>query len=176
MNVAIVRGDYLSSWEIPNSRDLYEQHDVTFFVGKFPVYKIDFPKQCKVVHLWTPADLNFGKVSRWKMAILNRLFVDAHIMFGLEKALKGFDVAYVSETYYGFTHQCLEAKKKGFLKSVVSHASENTPFNNEGICGKKAWKQQALTEMDKFVAITEGAKNVLITEGCDPNKIVRLQP
>ncbi len=176
MKIAIVRGDYLSSWEIPNLAYLYEHHDVIFFIGKVPVYKVNFPKEAKVVSLWSPADLNFGKISRWKMAILNRLFIDAHVLFGLEEKLKGFDIAYVSETYFGFTHQCLEAKKKGYVKSVVSYESENTPFNNEGIWGKRAWKQQALREMDKFVAITEGAKKVLITEGCDPAKIVRLQP
>lgn len=140
------------------------------------MYKVAIPSSFKVVSLISPADLNFGKVSRIKMSILNRLFIDAHLLFGLEQRLKDFDVAYVSETFYGFTQQCIWAKNKGYLKSVVSHASENTPFNNEGIWGRKAFKQRALKEVDKFVAITEGAKKVLLQEGCDPKKIVRLQP
>ena len=176
MKIAVVRGDYLSAWEMPIYEAWLKNHEVTIFTGKFPVYKINFAPGFKVEKLWSPADLNFGKVKRWKMAILNRIFVDAHVLFGLEEKLRGFDVAYVSETFYGFTHQCLEAKKKGYLKSVVSHASENTPFNNESIWGKGAWKQQAMREMEKFVAITAGAEKVLLQEGCDSEKIVRLYP
>lgn len=176
MKIAIVRGDFLSSWEIPNFQYLIKKHDVTFFLGKFPVSKVEIPPKAKVISLWSPADLNFGKVSRFRMAILNRLFVDAHVLFGLEEALKGFDAAYTAETFYSFTDQCLTAKNRGFVKRVYCHAGENIAFNNEGIWGRRSRKQRAIKEMDKFVAITEVARDVLLTEGCRPDKIVRAQP
>lgn len=173
MKIAIVRGDFLSSWEIPLFAPLLKNNEVTVFVGRYPVYNVQLPKGMKKVSLWSPADLNFGKVSRWKMAILNRLFIDAHILFGLEEKLKGFDVVYTAETFYNFSRQCVVAKQKGYVKKVVMHVGENIPFNNEGIWGRRQLKQIVIAGTDKFVAITDKAREVLIAEGADPKKIVR---
>lgn len=110
------------------------------------------------------------------MAVLNRIFIDAHVLFGLEDKLKDFDVIYTAETFYKFTDQSINSKVNGDVKSVCCHAGENIAFNNEGIWGRRAMKQRAIREMDKFVAITDKARDVLIEEGCDPAKIVRLNP
>lgn len=121
-----------------------------------------------LIKLSSPVDLpDFP----YKMPVLNRLFTDAHYLFGLEEKLKGYDIAHCAETYYCYTQQCLNAKAKGYVKKVVSTVWENIPFNNEGIRGRKEFKKRALKEIDLFLAVTEKAKEALILEGCDPKKI-----
>lgn len=173
MKIAIVRGDFLSDWEIPIFLPLTKNHDVTIFTGKKPVYNVPIPAQFNVERLFSPVDLNFGNISRIKMGILNRLFIDAHVLFGLEEKLKGFDIVYTAETFYYFTYQSILAKRKGYIKKVIMHVGENIPFNNEGIPGRRKLKQIALKETDKFIAITDTARDVLIKEGADPGKIIR---
>jgi glycosyltransferase involved in cell wall biosynthesis len=89
----------------------------------------------------------------------------------LENRLKGFDIAHVSESYFRFTQQALNAKKKGYVKKVVCTVFENIPFNNEGIWGRKVYKKRAIKEVDRFIAVTEGAKQVLVKEGVSVDRI-----
>ncbi len=112
----------------------------------------------------------------YKMPLLNRLFVDAQYLFGLEKRLKGYDIAHVAETYYGYTIQALNAKKRGDIKYVVSTVWENIPHNNEGIWGRKQFKERAYKEVDLFIAVTKQAKEALVLEGCSSKKIVVIYP
>lgn len=176
MKIAVVRGDFMGGWEVPVYEPWLKRHEVTIFTGKIPVNKVIIPQGFKVEKLFSPVDLNFGKISRWKMGILNRLFIDAHILFGLEEKLKGFDVVYTAETSYFFTLQCIWAKRKGYVKKVIVHCFENIPFNNEKIWGRKWLKQTALREADKFIVPTEGARKVLLLEGADGKKIFKLIP
>jgi glycosyltransferase involved in cell wall biosynthesis len=107
----------------------------------------------------------------YKMPILNRFFIDAHYLLGLEKKLKGFDIVHTAETYYHYTQQCLNAKNKGYVKKVVATVLENIPFNNEGIWGRKALKASVREHADHFIAISEKSKKALEQEGVDSNKI-----
>lgn len=166
----------MGRWEVPVFEPWLERHEVTIFTGKIPVNNVVIPLGFKVEKLFSPVDLNFGKIERWKMAILNRLFIDAHVLFGLEEKLKGFDVAYTAETSYFFTLQCIWAKRRGFVKKVVIHCFENIPFNNEAIWGRKWLKQTVLREADRFIVPTEGARKVLLLEGAEPKKVTLLKP
>lgn len=107
----------------------------------------------------------------FKMPILNRIFVDAQYLWGLERKLRGFDIAHSAETYMHFTHQCLMAKKRGWVKKVIATVFENIPFSNEGIWGRKKFKKQAIEELDHIIAISKRAKEALILEGAAPSKI-----
>jgi glycosyltransferase involved in cell wall biosynthesis len=120
--------------------------------------------------LVSPVDLpNFP----YKMGFMNRLCLgDAMYLFGLEKALKGFDIAHVRETYFHFTQQALNAKKKEYVKKVVCTCSETIPFNHEGIWNRRRFKRRAIEEVDLFHCLSEKAKKCLIKEGCNPKKIV----
>jgi len=117
-------------------------------------------------------DMNFGPLARIKMPILNRIFIDAHWLFGLENKLEGFDIAHCADTFYAFTHQCINAKKVRKVKAVVASIYENIPFNNEGIIGRKIFKSDAIKNIDRFLAVTERSKEALVLEGCDANKII----
>lgn len=176
MKIAIIRGDFASPWELQNLKPLAKRHEITLFTGLRPMADLSSLNWLKIAKLPSPVDLNLGRISHWKMAVLNRLFIDAHYLFGLVEKLRGYDVAYCAETYYSYVHQCLQAKERGYIKKVISIVWENMAFNNERILGRKSRKQRAIREVDNFVAVTDQAKNVLIEEGCDPAKIVRASP
>src|SRR5258708_4973788 len=129
--VALVRGKFLNLYEMQSFAPLTNRFDMTAFSSLFAIHK-RFP--FGVVRLLSPMDLPSFP---YRMQVLNRLFVDAHYLYGLEKALDGYDIAHTAETYYGYTQQCLDAKKKGYVKRVVCTVWENIPFNNEGIRGRK---------------------------------------
>lgn len=176
MKIALIRGDFLAPAELANFRPLLRKHEVTAFSGLAPVWDLSAENNFPIVRLPCPVDLNFGTISVSMMALLNRIFTDAHVLFGLEAALSGFDIAHTAETYYRYTQQCLDAKRQGRVSKVVATVWENIPFNNEGIAGRKEFKKRALREVDRFLAVTRGAKESLIAEGGDENKIVVLRP
>ena len=165
MKVAIVRGKFLNKYEMQFFEPLVKRFDMTAFGSLTPYHdRFAFP----VVKLPSPMDLpDFP----YKMPILNRLFVDAHYLAGLEERLRGFDLIHTAETYFHYTQQCLNAKKKGYVKKVIATVLENIPFNNEGIRGRRAFKARSRAELDHIIALTHKTKDALILEGTDPKKI-----
>lgn len=163
--VALIRGKFLNAYEMQIFSPLTESYDITAFGSCAPFHEhFDFP----VVKLPSPMDL--GEFS-YKMPVLNRLFIDAHYLLGLERCLRGFDVAHSAETYYHFTQQALAAKRRGFVKKVVATVLENIPHNNEGIWGRKMFKQRARDELDHIIALTRLTKEALLAEGAEEKKI-----
>jgi glycosyltransferase involved in cell wall biosynthesis len=168
--IAIVRGKFLNRYEMQSYEPLAEEFDITAFGSLFPFHS-NF--SFSTVKLFSPLDLpNFP----YKMQILNRICKDAQYLFGVENGLQGFAIAHTAETYFHFTNQCLIAKRKGYVKKVVVTVWENIPFNNEGIKGRTAFKQQVFREADHFVAVSERAKIALILEGVDSAKITVISP
>ncbi len=170
--IALVRGKFLNQYEMQVYEPLVNRYDITAFGSKTSFHdSFAFP----VVKCWSAIDFSGGARSRSarriQLALLNRLFVDAHYLLGLEKALNGFDIAHTAETYYRYTSQCLNAKRDGRVKAVIATVLETIPYNNEGIWGRKAMKERARNEVDHFIAITKRAKDALIIEGTNPNKI-----
>lgn len=165
MKIAIVRGKHLNKYEMQFYEPLVKKHQLVGFASLRPFCsQFAFP----VVKLPSPMDLpDFP----YKMPILNRIFVDAQYLFGLEKHLRGFDIAHSAETYMHFTQQCLNAKKRGWVKKVVATVFENIPFANEGIWGRKRFKRRAIEELDHLIAISRRSAEALILEGADPKKI-----
>lgn len=165
MKIFIVRGAFLNPFELQNYSPLKEKFTLTAISSKKPISgNIDLP----LVKLPSPADLpNFP----FKYPILNRIFTDAHQLFGLERVVKGADVVHVAETYFGYTHQAVMAKRRGLVKKVISTVWEIIPHNNEGIRGRKEYKRLAYESVDHFIAVTELAKKCLVKEGVSERKI-----
>lgn len=163
--IAIVRGKFLNAYEMQSFTPLLDRYRLTAFASLTPYHdRFAFP----VIKLPSPMDLpDFS----YKMPILNRLFIDAHYLFGLEEKLNNFDLAHTAETYYHYTHQALNAKRHGIVNKVIATVLENIPFNNEGIWGRKAFKKRAREELDHVIGLTNLTKKALIIEGCDPSKI-----
>lgn len=163
--IAIVRGKFLNQYEMQSFEPLVNWFDLTAFGSLTPFHdQFAFP----VVKLPSPMDL---PEFPFKMPILNRIFVDAHYLVGLEGRLRGFDLVHTAETYYRYTQQALNAKRTGYVRKVMATVLENIPFNNEGIWGRKAFKARARRELDHVIALTNLTKQALIMEGCDPSKI-----
>ena len=172
MKVAVVRGAFLNQFEMQSFSPLAKKHQMTAFASLKPIHdEIGF----QVIKLPCPMDaltLLNSEARRILRGVLNRVFIDAHYLFGLEKKLRGFDIVHCAETYFHYTQQCLTAKKKGWVKKVVCSVSDTIPFNNETILGRKKFKKRARKEVDLFLARTSLAKKALIAEGCNPEKIV----
>jgi len=160
--IAIVRGKFLNKYEMQMYEPLISTYDITAF-GSLTSYhdRFAFP----VVKL--PSPMDFPEFP-YKMPVLNRLFVDAHYLWGLENYLRDFDIIHTAETYFHYTQQCLNAKRKA---KIVATVLENIPFNNEGIRGRRAFKARARRELDHIVALTNKTKDALLAEGADPKKI-----
>src|SRR5690348_16401037 len=135
--IALVRGKFLNAYEMQIFEPLAKKYDITAFGSLYPFHNnFIFP----TVKLPSPTDIpEFPK----KMSVLNRLFTDAHYLYGLEEKLKEFDIVHSAETYFHYTQQALDAKKKGYVKKVIATVLENIPFNNEGILGRKEFKERA---------------------------------
>ncbi len=156
MKIAVVRGKFLNKYEMQFFEPLSKRFDITAF-GSLTSYHDQFA--FPTVKLPSPMDLpDFP----YKMPVLNRIFTDAHYLVGLEDRLKGFDLVHTAETYFHYTQQCLNAKKKGYVRKVIATVLENIPFNNEGIRGRKAFKARARRELDHIIALTKKTKAALI--------------
>ena len=167
-NIAIVRGKFLNKYEMQFYEPLVKEFSLTAFGSLTPYHdRFAFP----VVKLPSPMDISCGAGSLFARPILNRLFIDAHYLFGLEEKLHGFDLVHTAETYYHYTQQCLNAKRKGYVKKVIATVLENIPFNNEGIWGRKNYKRRSREELDHIIALTHKTKETLLAEGTDPKKI-----
>ncbi len=168
--IALVRGKFLNQFDMQSYEPLTKKYDITAFGSQTSLHSIfSFP----TIKLFSPLDLpDFP----YNIQILNRIFRDAHYLYGLENALNGFDIAHTAETYFRFTNQCLIAKKKRYIKKVIVTVWENIPFNNEGIRGRKEMKQYVFKETDHFIAVSERAKTALILEGADEKKISVVHP
>lgn len=163
--IAIVRGRFLNKYELQFYEPLVDDYEILGVGSKTSFHKkFKFP----VKQLFSPVDVpNFP----FKMPILNRMFIDANYLFGLDRVISGYDIAHSAESYYHFTIQCLNAKKKGLVKRVVVSIFENIPFAAEGIWGRKAFKRRVYKESDHIIAVSNKTKSVLIKEGCNPKKI-----
>ena len=134
MKIAIVRGKFLNRYEMQFYEPLTKWFDMTAFGSQtsnhdrfsFPVIKLPSPMDIP--------DFSCGAGSRFArpflLSILNRVCIDAHYLVGLENRLKGFDIVHTAETYFHYTQQCLNAKRKGYVKKVIATVLGNIPFNN----------------------------------------------
>lgn len=164
MKITIIRGSFLNPFELQNYYPLIVKHQITCVSSKFPINdRIKLPLQ----KLWSLTDIPLP----FKYAVLNRIFKDAHYLFGLQNIINGSDVVHVAETYFHYTLQALYAKRKGLVKKVVSTVWEVIPHNNESLPGRRCIKEVARTETDHFLAVTNVAKQTLIKEGVSENKI-----
>ncbi len=164
MKISIVRGAFLNPFELQNIYPLKDRHNIVAYSSLKP---INSSVELSLVRLASPTDLPLP----FKYPFLNRVFGDAHYLLGLEKRLAGSDIVHVAETYYHYTHQALVAKKKGLVKKVVSTVWEVIPHNNEGLRGRRKFKEEARNQIDHFLAVTQKAKNALLAEGVGKDKI-----
>lgn len=163
--IALVRGKYLTRYDMELFEQLSSKYDFRAFGSLTSPHDIyNFP----ITKLFSPLDIPHFP---YKNQLLNRLFIDAHVLCNLENELKGFDIAHTAETYFHFTQQCIKAKQQGYIKKIVCTVFENIPFNNEKIWGRKKFKKNAREYVDHFISVTNESKQALLLEGVENHKI-----
>ncbi len=162
--ISLVRGGFANWFELQNYEPLKSTFDLQIITSYHSLTPIKLPS----IKLLSPYDL---PQFPYKQAILNRLIGDQHWLWQLEKYLLNSDIVHVAETYYAYTHQAIQLKKAGKIKTLISTCWETIPFNNETIPRKHRWKQEAYKFIDHFITPTQKAKQALIREGVSPTKI-----
>ena len=177
MKVGLIRGAYLSQFEMQTYEHLLDRVDLEAYhirINRFPADIIKVPiKQLACI------DDPIAMVSP-KLGYYFDLFLQAttgldYFHFGLEKALAEKDIAHTMETFNAFSWQALRAKRWYGTKLVVT-VWENRPYAAERFAAKRRMKYEVLHGTDLFLAMTPRAARCLELEGADPQKIRVLTP
>jgi len=177
MRVGLIRGAYLSQFEMQTYEHLLDRVDLEAYhirINRFPTGIIRVP-----VRRLACIDDPFARLSP-KLGFYFDLFLQAttgldYYHFGLEKALAGRDIAHTMETFNAFSRQALRAKRRHGVKLVVT-VWENRPYAAERFAAKRRMKYRVLHGADLFLAMTPRAARCLELEGADPRKIRVLPP
>ena len=162
MKVALVRGGYLNNFEGQNYTNPGKAIKITAISSLSPVHKnFKFP----IIKLPSLYDVAFPT---W---LANRTFGDRQILFGLESAVKEFNIIHTADPHYYYSYQLAKLRKENKLKRLISTSWETIPFNNESTQAKKKIKKFAMKYVDRFICHSERAKKCLIKEGVNSKKI-----
>jgi glycosyltransferase involved in cell wall biosynthesis len=172
MKVGLIRGAYLSQFEMQTYEHLLPEVDLEAFrirINRFNTDIIRVP-----IRRLPCIDDPFTLISP-KLGFYFDLFLQAtcgldYYHFGLVKALAEKDIAHTMETFNAFSHQALQAKRRYGTKLAVT-VWENRPYAAERFAAKRRMKYEVLREADLFLAMTPRAGQCLVLEGADPKKI-----
>lgn len=167
MKVALVRGGYLNNFEGQNYASLGKSIQITAISSLSPIHtNLPFP----VIRLPSFYDTPLPNY------IANRTLGDRQILFGLENAMKEFDIVHTADSHYYYSYQLAKLRKDGKIRHLISTSWETIPFNNESTSAKKRIKRFTLKYVDRFLCYSNRAKECLITEGVSSKKtsVIRL--
>lgn len=169
MKIAIIRGPYLNKFELQNFESLKKRHQVLAFYTNnnfFPVKDIKLPKK----ELKTLESILGPRSADYLRIPIHFPWGYYHHMVGLEKELKGFQIAHGVETFMAHSLQLVRAKRKYGTKVVLT-CWENVPFAHENLLLFPRLKRIVRENTNLFVAITERAKTALMLEGVEEERI-----
>lgn len=162
IKVALVRGKYLNNYEGQN----YQLRNVRL-TGISSLCPLDTNVPFPTKKLFSLADLSLPFLKQGA----NRLLGDVHILFGLEKLSKSFDIFHTADAHYYYSYQLATLRSQNKIKHLIATSWETIPFNNESVARKKYIKRFTHTWIDLFICYTDKAKRALIKEGIAENKI-----
>jgi glycosyltransferase involved in cell wall biosynthesis len=170
MRVALVRGSLLRPWEVPNYTidgvrvEAFTSRRTARAMGKMglPIHALP-----------GVADLT-GHLPAPVRAALELTAGNVELLGGLERALRGFDIAHALELANPLTWQATRARAAGACRAVVATVMENTPFRPEPNALVRRRVRTVAAGVDRFVAITERARLHLQTEGVPDDRITLL--
>jgi glycosyltransferase involved in cell wall biosynthesis len=170
--ILLLRGAYANQFELQNYEPIAKKLDIRVVTSEHPLTKTSIP----AIPLWSPSDL---PAFPYRRQLLNRLVGGEHRLLGLEKYIQVLRlndlnhlIIHTAETYYPYTHQAVELRKRGLIDKLICTCWETIPHANEKFGRVRAWKQAAYQYVDLFHTPTTRAKQALISEGVDPEKIV----
>lgn len=170
MRIALIRGTLLGAWELPN----YElaDADVTAFVTPGDLARLSSPR-VRLRALRSVAELARGLSPRVSGG-LEYVGGSLEYLLGLERALRGFDVAHALELGNPITEQAIRAARRGACRRVVATVMENIPFHPDQNAWVRARVLRVARSIDHCVAITERARLHLELWGVPPERITVL--
>lgn len=161
--IFILRGSYANEFELQNYAPIAKRRDIQVITSQHPLTPISLP----TIKLWSPADLRFP----YKKQLLNRLIGGEHWLRGLEQVITPGSTVHTAETYYPYTHQAVQLRKRGVIKRLICTCWETIPHANEKFARVRRWKQEAYKYVDCFHVPTDRAKHALMAEGVDSTRI-----
>ena len=170
MRVALVRGPHLSAWDL---RNFELPIDLTAFTSlRPPLAMHGLPMDVK--RLPSPYDVVSALPQHLEWLLLRPTGSLDHLI-GLQRALKGFDIAHTIELHYPFSLQAIEARDKGRCRRVIVTVWENIPARPVENRLVQRRVERVAAGADHFIAITEDARTHLRLAGVDDERIT-VQP
>jgi glycosyltransferase involved in cell wall biosynthesis len=170
--IALVRGHHLSKEETVSYEPLSGEFSFCCFSSSNPWFdhkEIAFPVQYlpSVEGFFRPLPGNLGNRA---FGFLDNILGTGQWMFGLEKALRGYDIVHTSDYCHLFTYQAARAKRRlGYRLAAIHY--ENIPFSRAHKPLVRATRRVVDSEVDLFLAMSERAREALVLEGIDRSRI-----
>lgn len=167
MRIAVVRGANLNPWELANFE--LPAHDVVAIGsqrGTFDAHALEFQS----LALRSPAEVVARLPGRLKAAAVH-FGGDPGYLFGLQEALKGFDIAHTAELSSPYSLQALKARERGHVARVVATVWENieSPPLANPLVARRA--RRVALGADRFLAISSRARRHLEHAGVPAERI-----
>lgn len=170
LRVAFVRGANLNAWELQNYAGM--AHSLVAFTSLFVQYEhggIDLPVR-RLPSLRDPV----AKAPAIVRAAAHRFGGNNEYLLGLERALRGFDIAHVADLSFPYSLQAVRARDRGACKRVVVTGWENIefpPWENAMVDRRVA---RVAAGADHALAITDRARTHLELMGVPTDRITVL--
>jgi phosphatidylinositol alpha-1,6-mannosyltransferase len=172
VRIAYVRGPNLNAWELQNVDGL--AHDVVAFAsraGRYELGDVELP----VRHLPSPRDA-LARAPAPALAAVHRFAGNVDYLIGLERALRGFDVAHVADLSFPFSLQAVRARDAGACRRVVATVWENIAFPPWANRWEARRVERVAAGVDHCIAISEDARLHLQVRGVPDDRITVLPP
>ena len=167
MKIAVVRGPSLNLWEMQNYFPLAKKHELLLIGSTKGHY--GWSSEILTKKLLCPGEI--CSFIPGGITFLYQRFGDPQILFGLEKAIKNFDIIHTAETSNYYSYQALKARRKGLCGKLVVTCWENIPGLHEDHLAQKRIKSEVIGGADHFLAVTNQVKEALLTDGAPEEKI-----
>lgn len=169
MRVALVRGTQLGAWDLPNYAFGADVRTDVFVTRGF-TGEID--GDFGIRRLASPADVTARLGPRMGGA-LQLVAGPLQYLWGLERALDGYDVAHTVELENPTTVQAIRARRDGRCRRVVASVMENIPLKPAPAPVRRT-SIAAAAGVDHCIAVTERAALYLQLAGVPEDRITRL--
>ena len=170
VRVALIRGALLRRWELPNY--VLPQFDVTCFASWYTAAQLNVA-QPPVRGLPSLADTT-AKLGPRAAGAVELVAGSIDRLIGLERALRGFDIAHALELVYPVSLQAIRARDRGWCRRAVITVMDNIPFNPPANALVRRRVERVARGIDHAIAITERARLRLETAGVPPERITVL--
>jgi glycosyltransferase involved in cell wall biosynthesis len=166
MRIALVRGSNLNPWELSN----FELLDgVCAFSARAPLQAMD-RIATPVRQLRGPADV-LRPLPALARAAVFRFAGNTDYLVGLERALRGYDIAHVAELVTPYSLQAIRARRSGACQRVVATVWDNIAApTTPGVVGH-ARARAVADGLDRCVAVSDDARLHLELAGVPSDRI-----